>query len=67
MQCFPFALDLQNLPLLNFKTGNLERLPNDKLRLQSGLVSTSKAEGHWGSLVQEWEKPITGFAEFLLS
>ena len=26
-QCFPFALDLQNLPLLNFKTGNLERLP----------------------------------------
>ena len=24
MQCFPFALDLQNLPLLNFKTGNLD-------------------------------------------
>ena len=37
MQCFPFALNLQNLPLLNFKTGNLERLPIDVL-----LVATLK-------------------------
>ena len=33
MQCFPFALDLQNLPLFDFKTGNLERLPIDGLSL----------------------------------